>query len=264
VTSRIFGVRIDDVATEPRLRGLCETFLDGDRTARIFTPNPEILLYAREHRDFADVLASADLALPDGTGVALVQIVRTGRRVRRWPGVEIAALLLRIAEERGETVAFVGGSGTAAGRAAAAWHARLPRVRTVVVAAGVPFGEDGLARPVERDAELARAVASSEPAIVLVGLGAPKQERWIARHAHEVPSARIMIGVGGAFDMWAGHLRRAPRPVRRIGLEWLWRLALEPRRWRRVLRATIVFPVRAVLDRPGPPRPPAVRTDPDG
>jgi N-acetylglucosaminyldiphosphoundecaprenol N-acetyl-beta-D-mannosaminyltransferase len=102
-----------------------------------------------------------------------------------------------------------------------------------------------------REDETVEAIRSAAPSIVLVGLGAPKQERWIERHADAFPSVRIMIGVGGAFDMWAGSKRRAPRAFRTFGLEWLWRLALEPRRLPRIVRATVVFPVLALFDRAG-------------
>jgi N-acetylglucosaminyldiphosphoundecaprenol N-acetyl-beta-D-mannosaminyltransferase len=261
LTSWILGVRLDDVPSEQRLREICEGFFDGERTTRIFTPNPEILLHAREDPGYAEVLNAADLALPDGTGVALIESIRSRRRVRRWPGVEIAALLLRMAAERGATVAFVGGSDSTAEHAAARWRRAVPGVRIETVGDGVAVAEDGAARPDERDLELTRAVASLSPAIVFVGLGAPKQERWIARNAGAVPSARIMMGVGGAFDMWAGHLRRAPRPIRAMGLEWAWRLVLEPRRWPRILRATIVFPVRALTDRRNRVAPPPDSAD---
>ena len=250
MSSVIFGVRLDELASVEQLRGIATGFLDGDRTFRIFTPNPEILLHAREDTDYADVLRSADLALPDGTGVAIVQALRNRRSVRRWPGVEIAALLLRLAAERGETVAFVGGTPEVAERSAARWRA-LPGLKVVTAGAGVTIGEDGLASPTDREDEIVEAIRSAAPTIVLVGLGAPKQERWIERHADDFPSVRIMIGVGGAFDMWAGSKRRAPRAFRTLGLEWLWRLALEPRRLPRILRATVVFPVLALFDRTG-------------
>lgn len=247
----IFGVRLHDLASEDQLRQACVAFLDGERTFRILTPNPEILLRAREDRSFADVMNSADLALPDGTGVAMVESIRAHRRVRRWPGVEIGAVLLELAAERNATVAFLGGSDGVAERAAERWRARLPALRVEVAGAGVTIGDDGTARPTERDARLMDEIRAVAPAIVLVGLGAPKQERWIARHADDLPSVRIVIGVGGAFDMWAGRLRRAPRILHRIGLEWMWRLALEPGRFPRILRATLVFPFRALTDRTG-------------
>ena len=250
MASLIFGVRLDELETIDELRSVTTGFLDGDRTFRIFTPNPEILLGARSDASYADVLRSADLALPDGTGVTLVQTLRDGRSVRRWPGVEIAAFLVRLAAERGETAAFVGGAPDVAESAAARWRS-LPGLKIVVAGAGVEVDEDGSARPAEREDEMIDAIRSAAPAIVLVGLGAPKQERWIARHGDAFPSVRVMIGVGGAFDMWAGSRRRAPRAFRRLGLEWLWRLTLEPRRLPRIIRSTVVFPVLAVFDRTG-------------
>lgn len=249
--SAIFGVHLHELPSEARLRQVCIDFLDGERTFRIFTPNPEILLRARADRGYADVLNAADLALPDGTGVALVESLRARRRVRRWPGVEIGALLLELAAERGATVAFLGGVGDVAALAAARWRTRLPGLRVEVVGAGLPVEDDGRARPPERDAEIVEEIRAVAPAIVLVGLGAPKQERWIARHTDDLPSVRIAIGIGGAFDMWAGRLRRAPRFLHRIGLEWVWRLVLEPGRLPRIVRATVVFPFRALTDRAG-------------
>jgi N-acetylglucosaminyldiphosphoundecaprenol N-acetyl-beta-D-mannosaminyltransferase len=249
--SRIFGVRLDHLASEARLRDLCLRSLDGDRAIRIFTPNPEILLHARSDPTYATVLRSADLALPDGAGVAMIESLRAGRRIRRWPGVEIGELLVRIAAERDSSVAFVGGGDGVAERAAERWRQTLPGVRIAVAGGGVPISEDGVVDPAEQDPDLTRAVAASSPAIVLVGFGAPKQERWIARNADTVPSARIVMGVGGSFDMWADQLRRAPVALRRLGLEWVWRLALEPQRLPRMIRATVVFPLRVLLDRAG-------------
>jgi N-acetylglucosaminyldiphosphoundecaprenol N-acetyl-beta-D-mannosaminyltransferase len=247
--SRIFGVRLDHVTTREQLRDHCARALQGDRAVRIFTPNPEILLRARADPAYAETLRSADLALPDGTGVALIESLRAGRRVRRWPGVEIGELLVRIGAERDVTVAFVGSADGVAERAAARWRTRLPTVRIAVAGAGTAISEEGVVRPAERDHDLTREVAAIAPTIVLVGFGAPKQERWIARHADAIPSARIMIGIGGAFDMWADARPRAPAVLRRLGLEWVWRLALEPRRLPRMFRATVVFPIQVLLDR---------------
>src|SRR4030095_10801713 len=163
-----------------------------DRAFRIFTPNPEILLHAREDPAYADLLRSADLALTDGTGVAIVQALRGGRSGRRWPGVEIAAMLLRLAAERGETVAFVGGSPDVAERAAARWRAH-PGRKFVVAGAGVSVDEDGIARSMAREDETVDVIRSAAPTIVLVGLGAPKQERGVQRHADALPPVRLVL-----------------------------------------------------------------------
>jgi N-acetylglucosaminyldiphosphoundecaprenol N-acetyl-beta-D-mannosaminyltransferase len=80
------------------------------------------------------------------------------------------------------------------------------------------------------------------PEILLVGFGHPKQERWIANNLHQFPSVKIVVGVGGTFDVWAGRIFRAPKWLRALGLEWLWRLMQEPKRFRRIWNAVIVFP----------------------
>src|SRR5687768_4265466 len=178
VMSRIFGVRLDHIASEAKLRDLCLRWLEGDRAIRIFTPNPEILLRARADPAYAAVLRKADLALPDGTGVAVIESLRAGRRIRRWPGVEIGELLVRIAAERGASVTFVGGGDGVALRAAERWMRTLPGAQITVAGGGVAISEDGVVDPTEDDPDLTRAVAARSPAIVLVGLGAPKQERW--------------------------------------------------------------------------------------
>jgi len=249
MTSAIFGVELDDLATEGQLVHELERFLDDGRPRRVFTPNPEILLLARDDPSYASVLNTADLALPDGTGVALVESIRARRRVRRWPGVEIGAELLHLAAARNETVAFVGGRDGAAERAARRWRAALPGLRAEAIGSDVSVGDDGRISTPDAEAEVVDRLRSLAPAIVLAGLGAPKQERWIAAHAEQLPSARVLMGVGGAFDMWGGTLRRAPGWMHTLGLEWLWRLLLEPARLPRIARATLVFPVLALMDR---------------
>lgn len=248
-SASIFGVELHEVDSDRELLAMFSALLDGDRTARVFTPNPEILLRARRDPSYAEVLNSADLALPDGTGISIVLSARERRPVRRWPGVELAGMLMRLAAERGERVALLGSTPEVAERAVARWRARLPSLDARVVAPGVAIGADGTGSTPDDEAATVEAIRTAAATIVLVGLGAPKQERWIARHADVLPSVRVMIGVGGAFDMWAGRFRRAPRPLHAAGLEWLWRLALEPRRLPRILRAVVVFPLRVLVDR---------------
>ena len=249
MSSSVFGVQLDELDSRGQLLRELGRMLDDERPHRVFTPNPEILLLARDDHAYASVLNTADLALPDGTGVALVESIRARRRVRRWPGVEIGADLLRLAASRGEAVVLLGGHGGAAERAAERWRSTLPGLAVAVVGSGVVFGRDGRAADLGVETELIDRLRSLAPAVVLVGLGAPKQERWIAEHAELLPSARVLMGVGGAFDMWGGTLRRAPGWMHALGLEWLWRLALEPSRLPRIARATLVFPVLALVDR---------------
>jgi N-acetylglucosaminyldiphosphoundecaprenol N-acetyl-beta-D-mannosaminyltransferase len=245
----IFGVRLDDLPSREALRAGLAELLDGPGGARVFTPNPEILLLAHRDPSYAAVLRSASLSPPDGAGVALVQTLRRRRRLRRWPGVDIGAVILGLAAERGERGVLVGGSQGVAALAAARWRAAFPHLTVAVAGDGVAVADDGRAADPALDATLTEAVRAASPAIVLVGLGAPKQERWIDAHAADLPDVKVFVGVGGAFDMWSGRLRRAPAALRRAGLEWAWRVVLEPSRLPRIVRATVVFPFRALTDR---------------
>jgi N-acetylglucosaminyldiphosphoundecaprenol N-acetyl-beta-D-mannosaminyltransferase len=247
-TASIFGVSLHRLPSPASVRAACEEFLDGDRTHCVFTPNPEILLYARKHPDYAGLLNEADLALPDGFGILFVNFLRRRPGLRRWPGIDVAGLILRLAAERASRVMFLGGRDGVGDRAAARWRAEIPSLDVVTLGDNVPFREDGTEVLSQEEAALEERIRESEPAVILVSIGHPKQERWIARHRRAIPSARIMMGVGGALDMWAGRFSRAPLWLRSVGLEWSWRLLQEPARLPRILRATIEFPARALTE----------------
>lgn len=248
MSASIFNVRLDCISSRKELEARCESFLASDRTSSIFTPNPEILLRARRDPGYATLLNTADLLLPDGVGILFVQFLRGQARVRRWPGVDSAEAVLDFVASEGGTVLLLGGRAGVARAAAAQLRGRWPRLRIETAAEGVPFGGGGVAVAAEDEGRIERRIADLEPQVVLVGLGAPKQELWISRHSRAFPSVRIMMGVGGALDMWAGRLPRAPQAVSSLGLEWLWRLVQEPSRLPRVLRATVLFPWHALRD----------------
>jgi N-acetylglucosaminyldiphosphoundecaprenol N-acetyl-beta-D-mannosaminyltransferase len=220
----ILGVRLDRISSRAELEARCERLLSGDRTRSIFTPNPEILVRASSDRSYSDVLNGADLLLPDGIGILFVQSLRRGARVRRWPGTDSAGIVLDVLARRGGTVLLLGGREGVAPAAAARLRTRWPGLRIETAGEGVPFGTDGVPLSSVDDSAVIRAIRELEPQVVLVGLGAPKQERWIHRHSSSFPSVRVMMGIGGAMDMWAGRLPRAPRIFTRLGMEWLWRL----------------------------------------
>lgn len=252
--AEIFGVQLHRLPSLADVRAACEGFLDAGGTHCVFTPNPEILLYARKHVDYAAVLNEADLALPDGIGIVLVDVLRGHRRhggLRKWAGIDVADLILRLAARRSARVMFLGGRDGIVDRAAARWRAEIAGLDVVTAADDVPFGDDGAPVHSQDEAALEERIRESEPAVIFVSIGHPKQERWIDNHRGAIPSARILMGVGGALDMWGGRFSRAPGWLRSIGLEWLWRLVQEPTRLPRVFRATIEFPFRALTERSG-------------
>jgi N-acetylglucosaminyldiphosphoundecaprenol N-acetyl-beta-D-mannosaminyltransferase len=246
----LFEVRVDDVSDE-EVSGIISCWLRGDSARVIVTPNPEFLMSARRDFAFRELLNRADLSLPDGVGVRFaVAALTDGRLTRRHTGVDTLERLARICAEQGRRFAVVGGGPGAAEAAAAELRVRIPGLDAV----GIDPGQ------IERDASdgdlqvVADRIGAtvSEASVIAIGLGQRKQERLMealrACPPARLPALRILIGVGGAIDMLAGTKRRAPAWMRASGLEWVWRLVIEPSRARRIFRAFPSFPAVVVWD----------------
>lgn len=208
--------------------------------SHVVTLNSEMVMQAEGNDALAGIIRQAELVIPDGAGVILYLRLQ-GQRQQRCPGIELAESLLRQAGELEETcpVFFYGGAPGVAQNAAKVWQQKLPKLAI----AGI---EHGYLTP-EAEQELRVTFKQQQPRLILVGLGVPRQELWIAQHRHLCPQA-IWIGVGGSFDIWAGIKSRAPVWLRDNHLEWLYRLYQEPWRWRR-MSALPQFALKAIGQR---------------
>ncbi len=208
--------------------------------SHVVTLNAEMAIQAEHDDDLASIIRKAELVIPDGSGVILYLWLH-GRRQRRCPGIELAESAVRQAGKLGEScpVFFYGGAPGIAQKAAQIWQQQLPELAL----AGI---EDGYLSP-EAEQELKVNLKTKQPRLILVGLGVPRQELWIAQHRYLCPDA-IWIGVGGSFDIWAGVKSRAPVWLRDNHLEWLYRLYQEPWRWRRMM-ALPQFALKAIGQR---------------
>ena len=178
-----------------------------------------------------EIVNRAGLVTPDGMALVWLLRLRGHRRTERVYGPDLMLALCERSPERGWRHYFLGGEAGVAETLAARLAVRFPGL-TVAGTLSPPFR----ALTDEEDAALCRSVNEARPDIVWVGLGSPKQEQWMAAHRQAL-EAPVLVGVGAAFDFHSGRLRQAPRWVQRSGLEWLYRLAQEPRRlWRRYLR----------------------------
>ncbi len=227
--AHLFGVPVDVVGAADalaRARELCRVASPG-RPALVFTPNPELIMRCRTEPDLLEVARAPDLALPDGIGVVWA-LRRAGAAVPgRVPGVEFMAQLLSWAAAEAHPVYFLGARPEVVAQAVERARNRFPGL----VVAGA---RDGYF-PAQEGAAVAGAVAASGARLLFVGMGAPAQERFLVAHRACLGDVRLAMGVGGSLDVLAGVAQRAPRLVRRVGLEWLWRLLREPSRWRRQL-----------------------------
>lgn len=191
---------------------------------QIVTLNAEMTMAARADPGLGQAIAAADLVIPDGAGVVWA-LGRRGLRVRRSPGIELARRLLEHAAAEGWRVALVGAS-------APVMEQLLARLEAEIPALQVAFSVHGYQSPAAWPA-LEDELLAARPDLVLVALGVPRQETWIAGLAAR--RGGLWMGVGGSFDVWAGVKKRAPIWMGALRIEWLYRLIQEPRRWRRML-----------------------------
>lgn len=193
----------------------------------VVTMNAEIVIEANHDLELANIIDQAGLVTPDGAGITLALKLH-GINQTRCAGIELGEKLLRLASkpEYNYPVFFYGGKPEIAKLAAAKWQAELPSLNIVGI-------EDGYIQSTEQARLLAK-IQTTQPKIILVALGVPRQEIWIRDNFHLCPGA-IWVGVGGSFDVWSGVKNRAPEFFRNLNLEWLYRIAQEPSRWRRSL-----------------------------
>lgn len=204
------------------------------KTTYIFTPNPEQLVLSHSDPDFAATLSQADFLLPDGVGLIWGARLLASRGLMSVPqerltGIDIATELLTLARAHDWPVAILGGRGYQAALASrwpdqsVVWHP----------------GYQQVAQPTADEETAVQAwLAATKPTILFVAFGAPWQEQWAVAHRQllEKSGVKLVMVVGGAFDVLLGQVPRAPGAVRRLGLEWLFRLLRQPWRWRRQLK----------------------------
>lgn len=213
----ILGVAFDPVTADEAATAAL-SMMDARRAAYVCTPNPEIVMLARKNEALAEAIRRADIVLPDGAGIVWAA-KRLGRAIpERTAGFDfLTALLARM--EGG--VYILGGKPGVAKRALENITSKYPNV----TAAGF---HDGYFTDEER---IAAEIRAARPTLVMVCLGSPKQELFMAAH-RDLPVG-LMAGLGGAVDVLAGDVKRAPEAWRRRNLEWLYRLLKEPRRIKR-------------------------------
>jgi N-acetylglucosaminyldiphosphoundecaprenol N-acetyl-beta-D-mannosaminyltransferase len=224
---RILGLRVDGLRTSVAANAVVELAQAGGGVVCVSTVH--MVMEAFDAPDFQRSVNAADAVTPDG--VPLVWALRALGlpETRRVYGPTLMQLVCRRAEEQALPIGLYGGSPEVLARLRELLLERHPLLQ-IVFAASPPFR----AASEQEDAETVDAIEASGARILFVGLGCPKQERWMA--AHREALGCVQVGVGAAFDFLAGAKRQAPRLLQDAGLEWLFRLANEPRRlWRRYL-----------------------------
>lgn len=222
-TVSLLGIPFSAMTVAEAHRYLAQRLRQPD-VAKIYTPNPQILWRASQSPSLSRLLRRADLLLPDGAGVILAAKRKGTPLPCRITGIDTAEWLLRYGAKRRLSFFFLGGTPGVARAAADRMRKRIPYLKVVGTHHGY-FKKSGA----ENDRVLEK-IRRAEPDVIFVCFGFPEQEKWIDRYTDSLPSVKLAMGLGGTLDVWAGKMKRAPKALQAMHLEWLWRTLCEPKR----------------------------------
>lgn len=221
----VLGVGFSQLTMDGALDEI-STYMVQDKPHLVVTANPEMVMLAKEDQLLGEILERADLVVADGIGVVWASRILGDPVPERIPGIELAEGLLHRAAQKGWRVFLLGGAEGVADQAALALLEELPQLQIVGTHHG--YFQTGP----EEQALIAQ-LKEARPQLLLVALGVPRQEKWLAAHLGSL-KVPVAIGVGGSFNVWAGVDQRAPVWMRKIHLEWFYRLVKQPWRIKRM------------------------------
>ncbi len=225
-TVNILGVKIDNITVDEAGEITKNLIENSHKTCElIVAPNVEFIMRAQKDKEFFDILNSAQLATPDSIGIEIAAKRQKKPLKQRIPGQMYFRKVLEVGEKEGWTFYLLGGKGDTVKRTIQNVKKIYPNLKIVGSHEGF-FEEDSEEEVIEQINQL-------QPNVLFVALGAPAQEKWIAKHKQKL-KVDVAAGQGGTFDYEAGNIKRAPRCIQKMGIEWLWRLILQPTRIRRM------------------------------
>lgn len=261
---KILGVKIHQITYKEALEEALK-LANKKNKSYITTPNPEILLEAEKNPEFKKVLNNSQLSIPDGSGLLWAANYQTrldyktlaGHLItwlytlllsifirpsyplkERVTGTDLMEGILKESAKSELKIFLLGASPGIAEAVKIKMEKKYPGLKIT--------GTSSDSKEEKHETKIIKAIDKSQADILFVAFGAPQQELWIARNLPRLKMARLACGVGGAFDFLSGHAPRAPKFMRNLGLEWLYRLFKQPRRFKRIFNAVIKFPI-AVL-----------------
>ncbi|MED4970384.1 WecB/TagA/CpsF family glycosyltransferase [Parageobacillus toebii] len=190
----------------------------------IVAVNPEKLIAANKDENVKQLINSATYQIPDGIGVVLASKLKGGRITSRVTGIDMMERLIELSAKKGYRVFLYGAKEEVVKKAKENLEAKYPGLQIVGYSNGYVNDYDSLVQKINE----------SNADILFVALGSPRQELWIKTYMNDL-NVKVMQGVGGSFDVFAGHVKRAPKLFRNLGLEWFYRLVTDPKRFKRQL-----------------------------
>lgn len=233
---KLLGFNIDTFDFETAVE-YAKDLLESKKGGQIVTINPEMIEFALKNPDFAEILKSADIVIPDGVGVQIGLKIK-GVKAKRIAGIEYSYRLMQECAKNGLPIALVGAKPHILEKACENLKEKIENLNIV-------YAQDGYFQNREK---VLNELTQSAPRFVLVALGSPRQEEFIKEARKLLPEA-LMIGVGGSFDVWSGEVQRAPVIYQKLGIEWVYRTAKEPWRLKRIFPTLPKFLFRVILNK---------------
>jgi N-acetylglucosaminyldiphosphoundecaprenol N-acetyl-beta-D-mannosaminyltransferase len=235
---KVLGYPVDIIDRDTAL-SIIESSWHAGKGLNVVTLNAEMVIAAQKDSELDRIIRHSSLIIADGAGVVWA-LKLYGHNVERLPGIELADATLELASKLGKKVSLIGGKKEVLEALLEVVKKRYPGITLGVCHHGY-FAED--------TEEILQEISQSEPDLVLVALGVPRQEFFIDQNRNSYFPKSILIGVGGSFDVWTGNVKRAPELMRKLNLEWLWRLMKEPWRANRMASALPNFAFQVILEK---------------
>lgn len=206
-------------------------------SGQVITINPEMIENASQNPDFAEIINSAELVIPDGIGVE-IGLKILGYNVRRIAGIEFSHRMIEECAKNSQSVALVGAKPQIVEKA-------KENLEKEISGLFITYAHDGY---FSNDEEIINELKIRQPRLVLCALGSPKQEEFIIKAKQVLPNT-LFVGVGGSFDVWSGVVERAPEIYQKLGLEWLYRTVKEPKRFKRIFPTLPLFVLKVLREK---------------
>lgn len=225
----ILGMLFDSVTMDQATEKAID-YLNYNKLHLIFTANPEIVMLGKENSEFLNIINSGNLIVADGIGVVIGSKILGNPLPERVAGYDLVQKVFEKIKDTNKSVYFFGAAPGVAKKAAKRMRVKYPGLNIVGI-------QDGYFTKEEEERILSN-INELKPDILLVGLGAPKQENWLYKNKDKL-NVKLAIGVGGSFDVMSGEIKRAPKLFIKLGLEWLYRLITQPSRIKRMIKLPI-------------------------
>jgi len=221
----LFDIRIDNVTLEEACNRILTFVENGEMHKYVVTPNVDHIIKIQKDKEFHQIYKNASLVLADGMPLVWAAKLLKKPLKEKVSGSDLFPALCEKAAHRNMRMFFLGGQEGVAQKAAEVLKNKFPEINIV----GIYSPSFGFEKDEVENRKIINMINDTKPDILFVGLGAPKQEKWIYHHLNEI-NVPVSLGIGASFDFVAGTKKRAPVWMQKAGLEWFWRFCLEPRR----------------------------------